>query len=94
MEIENANENRRAVRVEDDAEIAARLRRKLLRRMERMVAAIPKGAVTETKAQESGEARVFKLRDLTAAYKDLAGGLPGSGEEDVEDLTPLEELLR
>ena len=94
MDIGNAGDGREAVRAEDDSEIVARLRRKLLLRLERMAEAIPDDAVTETKTQEDGEVRLFKLRDLTASYKDLAGNLPEAGEGDAEDLTPLEELLR
>lgn len=76
-----------------NAEIAARLHRKLLMRLEKVTDAIPDGAVTETKAQVDNDTRLFKLRDLTAAYKDLAGELPRKEERDVEDLGVLAELL-
>lgn len=77
-----------------NAEIAARLRKKLLMRLERVADAIPDGALTETKAQDEAEIRLFKLRDLTAAYKDLAGELQRDEATDIEDLEPLAELLR
>lgn len=83
-------------------DLAARLRQKLLRRMEKMVDEFPEGAVTETKSQQDDVTRMFKLRDLTAAFKDLAGGAaPASGggpeggggsEDGVEDLSPIAEL--
>ena len=77
-----------------NSQIAARLRRKLLMRIERVADEIPDGAVTEIKSQDDGKVLLFKLRDLTAAYKDMAGDiLKGGDEADVEDLSPLEELL-
>ena len=66
-----------------DADIALRLRRKLLRRLERMADEIPDGAVTEYKTQDDSAVKLFKLRDLTAAYKEIAGDLaPEAGEQD------------
>lgn len=77
-----------------NARIAARLRKKLLVRLEKVADAIPDGAVTEMKAQDDGATTLFKLRDLTAAYRDLADGMTGEDGGDTEDLSPLEELLR
>ena len=76
-----------------NSQIAARLRRKLLMRIERVADEIPDGAVTEIKSQEDGKVLLFKLRDLTAAYKDMAGDILKGEDADVEDLSPLEELL-
>ncbi len=76
-------------------DLASRVRRKLMKRLEKMVDELPEGAVTETKSQQDEETRFFKLRDLTAAYKDLAGGTAqaaGEAEDDVEDLSPIAEL--
>ena len=39
-------------------------------------------------------AKVFKLRDLAAAYKDLTADMQIAGNADIEDLSPLVELLR
>ena len=79
-----------------NARVAARLRKKLLMRLEKVADAIPDGAVTEMKAQDKddGATTLFKLRDLTAAYRDLADDLPGDAGGDVEDLRPLAELLK
>ena len=78
----------------ENGKIARRLRRKLLMRLEKVADAIPDGAVTELKAQDDSATTLFKLRDLTAAYKDLAGDMPSDEGGDVEDLGPLAELLK
>lgn len=76
-------------------DIELRLRKKLLMRLERVADAIPDGAVTEMKEQgDSATTKLFKLRDLTAAYKDLAGDVGAGEARDVEDLSPLAELLK
>lgn len=89
---------KRAARLTGNTRIAARLRKKLLVRLEKVADAIPDGAVTEVKGatREDGSTTLFKLRDLTAAYKDLAeapeaGGVAGG---DVEDLSVLAEALK
>jgi len=65
---------------EDDAELARRARRALLRKLERMARALPEEPVTEFKAQDDGAARLFKLRDFTAAFKEALGDLPLDGD--------------
>lgn len=77
-----------------NARIAARLRKKLLMRLERVADAIPDGAVTEVKAQDDGATTLFKLRDLTAAYRDLAGDMAEESGGDTEDWSPLEDIFR
>lgn len=77
-----------------NTQIATRLRRKLLMQIERVADRIPDEAVTEIKSQDDGKVLMFKLRDLTAAYKDLANELLRSEDEDIEDLSPLEEMLK
>ena len=86
---------KRAARLTGNARIAARLRKKLLVRLEKVADAIPDGAVTEVKApaQADGATTLFKLRDLTAAYRDLAGDMAGDGGGDTEDWSPLAHSL-
>ena len=64
----------------DDAALAARVRRKLLERLEQMTEEIPDGAMTERKTQDDSAVVLFKLRDLTAAYKELTCDLPDDAE--------------
>ena len=76
----------------ENAELASRVCRKLLLRVERIVDRFPDGAVTETKCQREDVTQLFKLRDLTSAYKDLAGGIRLS-QTDVEDLSPVMAMV-
>jgi len=60
----------------DDVQVARRTRKALLLMLERTAASAP-GDATEVKTTEEGGAvKLLKLRDLTAAYKELAGDLP------------------
>jgi hypothetical protein len=45
-----------------------------------------------TSVKEAG--KVYKLRDLAAAYKDLTADMQIAGNADIEDLSPLVELLK
>lgn len=93
----------------DNAAIAARIRTKLLRKLEREIDALPDSMGSETantarenvyspdgkritSVKEAG--KVYKLRDLAAAYKDLTADMQIAGGSDIEDLSPLVELLR
>lgn len=93
----------------DNAVIAARIRTKLLRKLELEIDALPAamGSETANTARENvysadgkrimtvkEAAKVFKLRDLAAAYKDLTADMQIAGNADIEDLSPLVELLR
>jgi hypothetical protein len=48
----------------------------LLQMLERAAAAIPCDATEVKTTGNGGEVKLLKLRDLTAAYKELAGDLP------------------
>lgn len=93
----------------DNATIAARIRTKLLRKLEKEIDALPdmigsetRNSVTENEFSQDGRriqkvkeaAKSFKLRDLAAAYKDLTADMQIAGNSDIEDLSPLVELLR
>ena len=72
----------RAGQQEDsDAQIARRTRRKMLMKLERMAETMPADPVTERKTQEGSTVSLFKLRDLTAAYKELTGDMTLDGGE-------------
>lgn len=74
------------------------LRVSLLQRMTAIVQALPSGYYTEVKSMIAGGDGVplvgtFKLRDFAAALKDLAAIGKGLGGPDVEDMTPVMNLV-
>ena len=78
----------------DNALIAVRIKAKLLARLEEL-ADVAINATEEREYDGDQLVAINRLRDLTAAYKDLTGDLPkGETGQDVEDLSPLAELLR
>ena len=68
-----------------DTEIALRVRRQLLMKLEKMAEAMPTDAVTERKSQDDSAVSLFKLRDLTAAFKEVTGDL-GLEDEETEQV--------
>lgn len=91
----------------DNAVIAERIKTKLLRRLEREIDHLPESIGSEmfqnvqnleydgnrVKKRTDG-GKTYKLKDLTAAYKDLTADMQIAGDSDIEDLSPLVELLR
>ena len=77
----------------DNALTAARIKAKLLDRLEALTDVVL-GATEERSYDGDNLVAINRLRDLTAAYKDLTGDMPkGEVGGDVEDLSPLVELL-
>lgn len=77
----------------DNATIAAGIKRKGLLLLDRLFDDYAKHTATEHRESADGITDIKRLRDLTAAYKDLTEDMPKAGAADVEDLSPLVELL-
>lgn len=89
----------------ENAVIAARIRAKLLRKLEKEIDALPDAIGSETRnsvVEKDNHAvkgksvmkevtKAYKLRDLTAAYRDLTEDMPK--EEDSSTLEKLDRLL-
>lgn len=74
----------------DNATIAADIKKMLLLRLQRIGNKYPFDA-TEIRTKQGENTVIFRLRDLTAAYKDLTDGLPmAQGDQNA----PIYELLR
>jgi hypothetical protein len=93
----------------DNATIAARIRTKLLRKLEKEIDALPdmigsetRNSVTENEFSKDGRriqkvkeaAKSFKLRDLAAAYKDLTADMVQTEQAGNELLQSLLDLER
>lgn len=66
------------------ATIAADIKKTLLRKLARIVDSLPED-VTERKVSNGRNTKTVKLRDITAAYKDLVGDQV-TGEQQANDL--------
>ena len=76
----------------DNATIAADLKKRLLLRLKRTEEKLPLDA-TEVQMQKDGKKVIYKLRDITAAYRDLTADMVMT-EQGNELLTALMELER
>ena len=75
--------------VADNAVIAADIKKALLMRLKRIEQKYPLDA-TEVRTRKGDSTAIFRLRDLTAAYKDLTEDMPkGEGDKNA----PIYELL-
>ena len=75
----------------DNAVIANDIKKALLLRLQRIVEIYPFDA-TEIRSKQGSNYVVFRLRDLTAAYKDLTEDMPK--EADTTTLNKLDALLQ
>jgi hypothetical protein len=80
----DAEKRRRAGKVQvgdrEDVKVARKARKALLQMLERAAETIPCDATEVKTTAEDGAVKLLKLRDLTAAYKELVGDLPEDGE--------------
>ena len=79
--------------IADNAIIAAEIKRRLLMRLKRTEEKFPYDA-TEVRVTESKKTVVYKLRDLTAAYRDLTEDITTAGNGTNELLQSLIDLER
>lgn len=86
----------------DNATVAARIKAKLLRKLEKELDNLPESIGTETrqsvierdKGRSKEATKVFKLRDLAAAYRDLTADMPVTENNTNPLLQSLMELER
>lgn len=79
-----------AERIADNAVIAEDLKKRLLLRISRIEAKYPFDA-TEIRTRQGENTVIFRLRDLTAAYKDLTEDIAGTT---VDKNAPIFDLIR
>ena len=83
-------QQRTANAIAGNAEIAAEVKRRLLLRLQRIEEKYPFDA-TEVRTKANGNTVIFRIRDLTAAYRDLTDDMPK--HEDSSTLARLDEML-
>jgi hypothetical protein len=109
IEIQQSVVKKTAETAADNALIASRIRTKLLLKLEKEIDALPDLIGSETRSniidfeyqgknskptKSSEFSKAFKIRDLTAAYKDLTGDLTTTDNAGSELLQSLLELER
>ena len=82
-----------AVAVADNATIAEDLKKRLLLRLKRIEEKYPMDA-TEVRTRQGNNTAIFRIRDLTAAYKDLTENMQINDSAENELLASLMQLER
>ena len=87
-------EQKTAELVADNATLAEQIKTTLLRKIAALAEQIPTDA-TETKRKKTdGTEITFRMRDIAAVYESLSDRSARGMSADIEDLSPLAELLR
>ena len=76
---------RAANAVTENVEIAADIKRRLLLRLRRIEEKYPMDA-TEVRSREGNKVAVFRIKDLTAAFRDLTDGMKFEGQDNDYDI--------
>ena len=85
---------KRAEIVADNAVMLEQIKTKLLQKLDAMVDAYPDANAQEIKRKQSGALLTYRMRDIAAVYAALEDKTTRAGGVDLEDLSPLGELLR
>ena len=91
--IENVTQ-KTAETVADNAVVLERVKGKLLAKLETMVDAFPTSGAAEMKIRTKTTETKYSMRDIAAVYAALEQKTQTGKAVDIEDLSPLVELLR
>ena len=83
-------QQRTAEAAADNAVIAADIKKALLLRLKRIEQKYPMDA-TEVRTRQGNSTAIFRIRDLTGAYRDITGDMP---KADADRSGPIFELIR
>lgn len=86
-------EQKTAEEVADNAVMLQRIKSKLLKKLEGMIEAYPDNNVAELRKKQGGALLIYRMRDIAAVYAALEDKAI-KANVDIEDLTPLAELLK
>ena len=84
---------KKAEEVADNAVTLERIKQKLLGKLEGMMDAYPDRNVAEMRKKENGALLIYRMKDIAAVYAALEDKTI-KASVDIEDLSPLTELLR
>lgn len=81
--------------VADNATLCEQIKTKLLRKLAVMVDQFPDmGAGELRKKDTDGTELIYRIKDIAAVYESLSEKIPAGMAADIEDLSPLVELLK
>ena len=84
---------KKAEEVADNALLLEKIKTKLLKKLDSMVDRFPDSGAQEIKRKGNGEETIYRMRDIAAVYAALEDKTVRANV-DIEDLSPLVELLR
>lgn len=88
-------EQKTAEIVADNATLLERIKTGLLQKLAVMVENFPSIGAGEMRRREAdGTELIYRMRDIAAIYETLQDKLPKGQATDIEDLSPLVELLK
>ena len=91
-------EQKTAEIVADNAVLLERIKTKLLTRLDKMVDAYPDNETVEIKqrtvSKGSSTEKIYRMKDIAAIYAALEDKTAKATNADIEDLSPLAELLK
>lgn len=87
-------EQKTAETVADNAVLLEKIKTGILTRLADMVANYPDTNAGEVRDRIGHTDYIYRLKDLAAVYESLSDKLPKGQSPDIEDLTPLGELLK
>ena len=79
--------------VADNAALCEKIKRTLLEKIAVMVESLPTDG-TEHKRKENGVEITTRMKDIAAVYEAISDKVPKGQSADIEDLSPLAELLK
>ena len=80
--------------VSDNAVLLERIKTKLLQKLDGMVDAYPDKNVAELRRKENGALLIYRMKDIAAVYAALEDKTAKGQSADIEDLSPLTDLLK
>jgi hypothetical protein len=87
-------EHKTAEAIADNAVLIEQIKTGLLQRLASMVAEYPDKNAAEIKKKENGALLIYRLKDIAAVLSVLEDKSTKGASADIEDLTPLVELLK
>ena len=90
--IEKLTEKKEEIAV-DNAVLLEQIKTGLLKRLAGMIEAYPEANVAELRRKQNGSLLIYRMKDIAAVYSALEDKKSSAVSADIEDLSPLLELL-